>query len=151
MATTVYTDLDHKGNKLLNVDLTQVATNMFPSGIGGTPGGITDIMAGYGILVTDNGDGTITVSAAPPAQLKVEAFNQRFSVADPLAQAPLRVQHYFGTTLVAVTVLEVGTPSVPIKAQVSVVDVNTVEVLLTGETAGEFDVFVIAGLVPGTP
>ena len=149
MALNVYTDMDYHGNKFFNADLTQIPREAFPPD---TLPSADTIVAGPGIVVTDNGDGTITISAAPPAALKVEAFNQRFTVTDPLSQEPLRAVHGFGTTLVAVTVLEVGNPSVPVHAKVSVVDDNTVEALLTGEAVGEFDVFVVAGITPpGTP
>jgi len=146
MALNVYTDMDYHGNKFFNADLTQIPREAFPPDT--LPGAAT-ILAGDGIIITDNGDGTITVSAAPPASLKVEAFNQRFTVTDPLSQAPLRAVHGFGTTLVAVTVLEVGNPSVPVHAKVSVIDENTVEALLTGEATGLFDIFVVAGIDPG--
>jgi hypothetical protein len=146
MALNVYTDLDYHGNKFFNADLTQIPRESFPPD---TLPGSSTILAGPGIVVTDNGDGTVTISAAPPPALKVEAFNQRFTVTDPLSQAPLTVVHNFGTTLVAVTVLEVGTPSVPVHAKVSVIDENTVEALLTGEATGLYDIFVVAGIDPG--
>jgi hypothetical protein len=142
----VFTSLNFNGNRLFNADLTALPSNSFPPMVINSP---ETIIAGPGIIVADNGDGTITISAAPPVQLKVEAYRERFTVTDPFIEAPLTVTHNLASTGVAVTVIEVNSPSRPVAAQVEIVTENMVAVSLTGEPGGVFDVLVIAGVDPG--
>lgn len=142
----VYTSLDFNGNSILNADLTLLPSNSFPPTMIIST---SNIVAGPGIIVEDNGNGTITISAQPPANLKVEAYRERFTVTDPFIEAPLMVTHDLASDGVSVTVIEVSTPSRPVAAQVEIIDENTVAVSLTGEPGGVFDILVVAGVNPG--
>jgi hypothetical protein len=146
MAKDIYVDQNFHGNRLLSADLTDLDPSLLPPDL--VQG---RIIAGDGIEIVDNGDGTVTISAKP-AQLKVEAYRERFVVSDPVAEIPLLVTHGLGSTTVATTVLEVGGDgSRPVSAQVLVVDVNSVEVLLSGESPATFDILVVAGVDPADP
>lgn len=132
---SVYSDQDHHGNRILNADLTGIDPSLLHPDVLT----VDEVVAGAGILVTPEA-GTLVVSAAP----SVSSYRERFVVADPGAQEPLVVVHGLGAAVVSVTVAEVGTPTSPVSGQVTFVDENTVEVLLTGESAGEFEVLVLA-------
>lgn len=146
MAKDIYVDQDFHGNRLLSADLTELDPSLLPPNL--VQG---RIIAGDGIEIVNNGDGTVTISVKP-AHLKVEAYRERFVVSDPTSEIPLLVTHGLGSTAVATTVLEVnGDGSRPVSAQVLVVDINSVEVLLTGESATTFDILVVAGVDPANP
>lgn len=137
MAThSVYVDQDHKGNKIVNADLTQIDPIFLHPDVLVQ----TEVLAGDGIDVAHNPDGTVTVSTLP----SVTSYRERFTVTNQSAQEPLVVAHNLGENVVSVAVVEVGNPSRPVIGLISLIDENTAEVLLTGEGAGIYEVLVLS-------